>query len=82
MKKELKGLYELCISNGIAESELNPYFATIESNLKTKRYGLVWEEQLEDIANDLKNKFPILVEREDFEHQSRRYRINKLFDRG
>ena len=65
MKKELQGLYDLCISNGIAESDLKPYFATIESNLKTKRYGLVWEEQLEDIAVDLKNKFPILVERED-----------------
>ena len=65
MKKELKGLYDLCKEKGLTDAELLPYFRTIESNLKTKRYGLVWEEQLEDIASDLKNKFPILVERED-----------------
>ena len=65
MKKELKGLYDLCKEKGLTDAELLPYFRTIESNLKTKRYGLVWEEQLEDIASDIKNKFPILVERED-----------------
>ena len=65
MKKELKGLYDLCKEKGLTDAELLPYFITIESNLKTKSYGLVWEEQLEDIASDLKNKFPILVERED-----------------
>lgn len=62
MKKELQELFDLCLMKGLTADELTPYFTTIEHNLKGRRYGLVWEESLENIADQIKVKFPVIEE--------------------
>lgn len=62
MKKELQELFDLCLMKGLTTDELTPYFTTIEHNLKGRRYGLVWEESVENITNQLKVKFPVIEE--------------------
>lgn len=65
MNRELNILKEFLLEKGIKEDELLPYLEIIDRNMKNKKYGLVWEEQEENILAELKGKFPVLNEVED-----------------
>lgn len=62
LNKELLELKKYLLSKGIKEDELTPYLDTINKNMKNKKYGLVWEEQEENIIDELRGKFPVLKE--------------------
>lgn len=62
MNKKIKSLVDFLESKGIDKEEVQPYLSQIEKDLKNKKYGLVWEEQEENIYKDLKSNFPILRE--------------------
>ena len=62
MSKIVNDLKNFLLNKGLNEEELLPYLKLIENNLKTKKYGLVWEEKEEDIYKELLSKLPILTE--------------------
>lgn len=62
MNKHLVELKEFLLNKGVDEKELLPYLESIDKNMKNKKYGLVWEEQEENILAELKGKFPVLNE--------------------
>ena len=62
MNKHIQKLKEFLLDKGIDEKEVVPYLEEIEKNMKNKKYGLIWEEQEENILAELKGKFPILNE--------------------
>ena len=47
--------------------ELVQSLAEIETELKRKKYGLVWEEHEEKIDEELKNKIPVFIENKELE---------------
>ena len=67
MNKKIESLVEYLETKGITKDEVQPYLSQIEKDLKSKKYGLVWEEQQENIYENLKNNFPILKEVEENE---------------
>lgn len=52
-------------SNFTDKEELLNKLNNIENNLKNKKYGLVWEDKLENVKEDLKDKFIYLIEETD-----------------
>lgn len=50
--------------------ELLQSLADIESELKRKKYGLVWEEHEEKVDEELKTKIPVFVEDKELEIKS------------
>lgn len=50
--------------------ELLQSLADMESELKRKKYGLVWEEHEEKVDEELKTKIPVFVEDKDLEIKS------------
>lgn len=47
--------------------ELVKSLADIESELKRKKYGLVWEEHVERVDEEIKTKIPVFVEKKELE---------------
>lgn len=62
MNKKIESLVDFLESKGIDKEEIQPYLSQIEKDLKNKKYGLVWEEQEEEVYESLKNNLPILKE--------------------
>lgn len=58
----MQQLLNYLTKKGIDEEEVKPYLETINKELNGKKYGLVWEDQQENILVELESKFPILKE--------------------
>lgn len=62
MNKIINEFKSFLLTKGLSEGELLPYLNTVENNLKTKKYGLVWEEKQENMYNNMLTNLPILRE--------------------
>lgn len=62
MSKIISDFKSFLLNKGMMAEDISPYLNTIENNLKTKKYGLIWEEKQEDINEDMLGKIPVLIE--------------------
>lgn len=58
-------IQELLIEKGIEEVERKAFIQQLQAELKGKKYGLVWENKVEKVSEQLKTHIPYLIEMEE-----------------
>lgn len=67
LHKKIREFKDFLISKGLSEDEIIEHLNLIDKDMKTKKYGLVWEDREEDVYEQAKKKFALLTEVEDRE---------------
>lgn len=67
LHKKLRDFKEFLINQGLNEDEILEHLNLIDKDMKTKKYGLVWEDREEDVYEQAKKKFALLTEVEEKE---------------
>ena len=62
MDSILNKIQELLIEKGIEEVERKSFIQQLQTELKGKKYGLVWENKVEKVSEKLKTHIPYLTE--------------------
>lgn len=65
MDSILNKIQELLIEKGIEEVERKAFIQQLQAELKGKKYGLVWENKIEKVSEQLKTHIPYLTEVEE-----------------